>query len=57
MRDFGFGRRFDKLENLMDDEIRNVIDYIRNGKPHSLDTVRQLNYFIQFVSNLATSSI
>lgn len=35
MRDFGFGRRFDELELDLEDEVRQLIDMIRNGPKYA----------------------
>lgn len=39
MRDFGFGRRQDELEMELEDEIRNLIDLLRNGPKYDFETV------------------
>lgn len=39
LRDFGFGRRFDELENDINDEITNFIDLLKNGPKYEHEKV------------------
>ncbi|XP_055385019.1 probable cytochrome P450 304a1 [Condylostylus longicornis] len=42
LRDFGFGRRFDELEAVMNEELTDLVELIRNGPkyPHEKEFVR-----------------
>lgn len=39
LRDFGFGRRQDELESDVNDEILNLIDFIKNGPKYGFEKV------------------
>lgn len=39
LRDFGFGRRFDELETVINDEITNFIDMLKNGPKYEHENV------------------
>ncbi|EDW14395.1 probable cytochrome P450 304a1 [Drosophila mojavensis] len=49
LRDFGFGRRFDQLENVIAEEITDMLDLIRNGPryEHEHQLVKPGGYRIQ----------
>lgn len=39
LRDYGFGRRSDHLENIINEELINLVDIIRNGPQYSHEKV------------------
>lgn len=39
LRDFGFGRRQDELEVELEDEIRILIDFLKNGPKYDFEKV------------------
>lgn len=45
LRDYGFGRRFEELEIELGEEIKNLIDLIRNGPKYECEQVITTNHF------------
>lgn len=39
MRDFGFGRRFDELELEINDELVQLVDFLKNGPKYDFEKV------------------
>lgn len=46
LRDFGFGRRHDELENEIQDEMLNLVDLLKNGPKHEFEKVSTSFSFI-----------
>lgn len=57
MRDYGFGRRFESLENEIKDEIMGFVNLIKEGPQYEHEKVRNFQRLPKYKKDLTVSTI